>query len=175
MVEALAAARKRQRAIIWGLGGHVIKCGLGPVLMGGLSFTGTVPGPKDDWAPFGAASLVLPSLTALQSDGRSWLTASVVTRGAAGGGTAGGDDAAGVAAGTAAGLMGGASNGALPAVAGSAGSDWWTPSRTTSNSSIPRASPLGVNRISLYVLSPPTFFTRPTGNPRGKMRSSPEV
>ncbi len=78
--------------------------GLGPVLMGGLSFTGTVPGPKDDWAPFGAASLVLPSLTALQSDGRSWLTASVVTRGAAGGGTAGGDDAAGVAAGTAAGL-----------------------------------------------------------------------
>jgi hypothetical protein len=33
VVEALAAARKRQRAIIWGLGGHVIKCGLAPVVI----------------------------------------------------------------------------------------------------------------------------------------------
>ena len=33
VVDALAAARKRQRAIIWGLGGHVIKCGLAPVLI----------------------------------------------------------------------------------------------------------------------------------------------
>jgi len=32
-VEALAAARAGQRAIIWGLGGHVIKCGLAPVLL----------------------------------------------------------------------------------------------------------------------------------------------
>ena len=29
----LAAARARQRAIIWGMGGHVIKCGLAPVLL----------------------------------------------------------------------------------------------------------------------------------------------
>jgi len=29
---AMAKARARQRAIIWGLGGHVIKCGLAPVL-----------------------------------------------------------------------------------------------------------------------------------------------
>jgi hypothetical protein len=33
VVEAIAAARARQRAIVWGLGGHVIKCGLTPVLI----------------------------------------------------------------------------------------------------------------------------------------------
>ena len=33
VVEAVAAARERQRAIVWGLGGHVIKCGLAPVLI----------------------------------------------------------------------------------------------------------------------------------------------
>ncbi len=32
VVDALAEARARRRAIIWGLGGHVIKCGLAPVL-----------------------------------------------------------------------------------------------------------------------------------------------
>jgi hypothetical protein len=32
VVEALAAARAKRRAIIWGLGGHVLKCGLAPVL-----------------------------------------------------------------------------------------------------------------------------------------------
>jgi hypothetical protein len=33
VVEAIAAARAAKRAIIWGLGGHVIKCGLSPVLI----------------------------------------------------------------------------------------------------------------------------------------------
>jgi hypothetical protein len=33
VVDALAAARERKRAILWGLGGHVIKCGLAPVLL----------------------------------------------------------------------------------------------------------------------------------------------
>jgi hypothetical protein len=33
VVEAVAAARDRKRAIIWGLGGHTIKCGLAPVLL----------------------------------------------------------------------------------------------------------------------------------------------
>jgi hypothetical protein len=32
VVEAMIAARQRGRAMIWGLGGHVIKCGLAPVL-----------------------------------------------------------------------------------------------------------------------------------------------
>ena len=33
VVDALIAARERRRAIVWGLGGHVIKCGLAPVLI----------------------------------------------------------------------------------------------------------------------------------------------
>ena len=33
VVEAVSAARARRRALIWGLGGHVIKCGLAPVLI----------------------------------------------------------------------------------------------------------------------------------------------
>ena len=32
VVDAIAAARERGRAIVWGMGGHVIKCGLAPVL-----------------------------------------------------------------------------------------------------------------------------------------------
>lgn len=33
VIDALSGARARGRAIIWGLGGHVIKCGLAPVLI----------------------------------------------------------------------------------------------------------------------------------------------
>jgi len=33
VIEALTTARARRRAIIWGLGGHVIKCGLAPVML----------------------------------------------------------------------------------------------------------------------------------------------
>jgi hypothetical protein len=33
VVEAVVAARAKKRAIVWGLGGHVIKCGLAPVLI----------------------------------------------------------------------------------------------------------------------------------------------
>jgi hypothetical protein len=33
VVDAIVAARARRRAIVWGLGGHVIKCGLAPVLI----------------------------------------------------------------------------------------------------------------------------------------------
>ena len=33
VVDAVAGARDRGRAIIWGMGGHVIKCGLAPVLI----------------------------------------------------------------------------------------------------------------------------------------------
>src|ERR1019366_2337104 len=33
VVDALARARQSQRAILWGMGGHVIKCGLAPVLL----------------------------------------------------------------------------------------------------------------------------------------------
>ena len=33
VVEALESARRRRRGILWALGGHVIKCGLAPVLL----------------------------------------------------------------------------------------------------------------------------------------------
>src|SRR5579859_3072179 len=33
VVEALASARARKNMILWGLGGHVIKCGLAPILI----------------------------------------------------------------------------------------------------------------------------------------------
>jgi len=33
VVDALAAARAKKRPIVWGMGGHVIKCGLAPVLI----------------------------------------------------------------------------------------------------------------------------------------------
>jgi hypothetical protein len=33
LIEALAGARARNKPVIWGLGGHVIKCGLAPVLI----------------------------------------------------------------------------------------------------------------------------------------------
>ncbi len=33
VIEAIVGARRRERAILWGLGGHVIKCGLAPVLI----------------------------------------------------------------------------------------------------------------------------------------------
>ncbi len=52
--------------------------GLGPVLLGGMGFSGRIPDAADGWAPFGAASLVLPSLVALRSAGRCWLTGSVL-------------------------------------------------------------------------------------------------
>jgi hypothetical protein len=34
VIDALLTARRNGRAILWGLGGHVVKCGLAPVLIG---------------------------------------------------------------------------------------------------------------------------------------------
>src|ERR1700723_4732080 len=33
VVEAIAGAREKRKPVIWGMGGHVIKCGLAPVLI----------------------------------------------------------------------------------------------------------------------------------------------
>lgn len=33
VVDAAFAARRRKRALIWGIGGHVVKCGLAPILL----------------------------------------------------------------------------------------------------------------------------------------------
>jgi isochorismate synthase len=64
--------------------------GLGPVLLGGMGFTGRAPVPGGEWAPFGACSMVVPSLAALQSGGRTWLTSSIVANGATAGAKAAG-------------------------------------------------------------------------------------
>ncbi len=55
-----------------GLGEHAddVTRGGGPVLLGGLGFSGAVPADDAAWAPFGAASLVLPTFAyALTPDG----------------------------------------------------------------------------------------------------------
>ncbi len=48
--------------------------GVGPVLLGGLGFSGRLPVPGDTWDPFGAASLVLPAFIAARTGGESWIT-----------------------------------------------------------------------------------------------------
>jgi isochorismate synthase len=48
--------------------------GVGPVLLGGLGFTGASPATDDPWGPFGAASLVLPALTVARADGATHVT-----------------------------------------------------------------------------------------------------
>ncbi len=52
--------------------------GAGPILLGGLGFTGRRPGPGSEWATFGAASLVLPELTFARTGGAAYVTASTV-------------------------------------------------------------------------------------------------
>ena len=50
---------------------------VGPLLVGGLGFTGEAP--RDPlWTPFGAASMVLPELLLVQSGDRAWLTSSFI-------------------------------------------------------------------------------------------------
>jgi len=49
----------------------------GPLLLGGLGFTGRVPAAEDPWAPFGAASLVLPELIVAVVGGQATLTATL--------------------------------------------------------------------------------------------------
>ncbi len=54
----------------------------GPVLLGGMGFTGRRPDPSDVWGPFGPASLVLPELLYASTTDGTWLTASMVGRAA---------------------------------------------------------------------------------------------
>jgi isochorismate synthase len=48
----------------------------GPTLLGGLGFTGRSPGADDPWAPFGPASLVLPTFAVARGGTRTTLTVS---------------------------------------------------------------------------------------------------
>jgi isochorismate synthase len=49
----------------------------GPVLLGGLGFTGRMPAADDPWAPFGPASLVLPTFGLARDAAESYLTVAV--------------------------------------------------------------------------------------------------
>jgi isochorismate synthase len=52
--------------------------GAGPVLLGGMGFTGESPAEDDAWAPFGASSLVLPELLLTVTPAGAFVTASLV-------------------------------------------------------------------------------------------------
>lgn len=52
--------------------------GDGPMLLGGLGFSGRRPDPADVWGPFGAASLVLPDLLLAMSPNGSRVTGSLL-------------------------------------------------------------------------------------------------
>jgi isochorismate synthase len=81
-VEPAGADRFRRAAAAWRarLGGAVIDVpagsprGVGPILLGGLGFTGDPPAVDDPWGPFGAASLVLPALTFARAHGATFVT-----------------------------------------------------------------------------------------------------
>ena len=57
--------------------------GVGPVLVGGLGFTGRPPADAA-WAPFGALSLVLPELVFARTRGGAFVTAAIMTDGGPG-------------------------------------------------------------------------------------------
>jgi isochorismate synthase len=51
--------------------------GSDPILLGGLGFTGRLPADDDPWAPFGSASLVLPTFTLTQGGASADLTVAI--------------------------------------------------------------------------------------------------
>ncbi|MEK6720680.1 MAG: isochorismate synthase [Chloroflexota bacterium] len=55
---------------------------VGPVLLGGLGFSGRTPDASDPWGPFGASSLALHSITVAATPGGTWLTGSLLDGGA---------------------------------------------------------------------------------------------
>jgi len=79
--ERLAEAGSAWRRVCRSMGGESDTGGLsgalaGPRLLGGLGFDGRLPAASDLWAPFGAASLVLPQLLVAQQGDEAWWTAS---------------------------------------------------------------------------------------------------
>ena len=53
-----------------------LPAGVGPVLLGGLGFSGRRPPSGDPWEPFGTASLVLPAMTCATTPAGTWRTLS---------------------------------------------------------------------------------------------------
>jgi hypothetical protein len=70
VVEAICRARQKRKPIIWGLGGHVIKCGLGPVLIdlmqhgfvAGIAMNGAAPIHDFEIALAGSTSEDVPAV-----------------------------------------------------------------------------------------------------------------
>ena len=52
--------------------------GAGPVLIGGMGFTGRPPADDDEWAPFGPSSLVLPALAFARTPAGAFVTAAAL-------------------------------------------------------------------------------------------------
>lgn len=76
--ERFSAAALAWRAVLDGDGGPASAAaaapGPGPILLGGLGFSGRKPASGDTWAPFGAASLVLPTFTLSRDSSGAVLT-----------------------------------------------------------------------------------------------------
>ena len=76
--ERFSAAALAWRAVLGGVGGSPAEAadspGPGPILLGGLGFSGRKPASGDPWGPFGAASLVLPTFTVSRDSSGSLLT-----------------------------------------------------------------------------------------------------
>ncbi len=75
-----AAATTSWRSVVRGAVGSDTSPGQpgeGPILIGGLGFTGSTPADDDPWAPFGPASLVLPEYTVSQHGAGATLTVAI--------------------------------------------------------------------------------------------------
>ncbi len=78
--ERFSVAAKAWRALLGDASGPLAKNAPGPggpTLLGGLGFTGQTPPADDPWAPFGPASLVLPSLCLVRDEAATSLTVAV--------------------------------------------------------------------------------------------------
>ncbi len=76
--ERFSAAALAWRAVLNGAvgpsGAAADSPGNGPILLGGLGFSGRKPASGDAWSPFGAASLVLPKFTVSRDPSGAFLT-----------------------------------------------------------------------------------------------------
>jgi menaquinone-specific isochorismate synthase len=74
--ERFAVADRAWRALVASFGPRDpdLPRGVGPLLMGGLGFTGRPPASGEIWEPFGAASLVLPETIAVRTPDGCWIT-----------------------------------------------------------------------------------------------------
>jgi isochorismate synthase len=75
--DRFAVAGQAWRDILANGVAEAVGTGGGPLLLGGLGFTGRRPALEDPWGPFGPASLVLPTFTVAQSETAPSLTVAI--------------------------------------------------------------------------------------------------